>query len=169
MKQMKKQILIIAFLLFTSAMFAQGPISKGQSQINVGVGFSSWGVPIYLGFDHGIHQDITLGAELSYRGYNDDWDSRNYHHSILGFSGNANYHFNTVLNIPSAWDFYAGLNLGFYTWNSPKEYKGSHTSGLGVGAQIGGRYYFSNKVGINLEFGGGNAFGGGKLGLTFKL
>jgi len=40
---------------------------------------------------------------------------------------------------------------------------------MGRGAQIGGRYYFTQKVGINLELGGGNAFSGGKIGLTFKL
>lgn len=166
---MKKQILIIVLLVTTSVIYAQGPISKGQSQINVGVGLSSWGVPVYLGFDYGVHPDITLGGELSFRSYNDKWHDYKYHHSIIGILGNANYHFNTVLNIPSPWDFYAGLNLGFYNWNSPNDYEGSHTSGVGLGAQIGGRYYFSNKVGINLEFGGGNAFGGGKFGLTIKI
>lgn len=166
---MKKQILIIVLLVTTSVIYAQGPISKGQSQINVGVGLSSWGVPVYLGLDYGVHPDITLGGELSFRSYNDKWHDYKYHHSIIGILGNANYHFNTVLNIPSPWDFYAGLNLGFYNWNSPNDYEGSHTSGVGLGAQIGGRYYFSNKVGINLEFGGGNAFGGGKFGLTIKI
>lgn len=166
---MKKQFLVIILLISAGAVFAQGPISQGQSQINLGVGFSSWGVPVYLGFDYGIHPDVTLGAELSYRSYNDNWDKHKYDHSIIGFSGNANYHFNNVLNIPSPWDFYAGLNLGFYSWNSPKAYGGSHTSELGLGAQVGGRYYFNNKVGVNLEFGGGNAFGGGKFGLTIKL
>ena len=166
---MKKQILIIVLLVTTSVIYAQGPISKGQSQINVGVGLSSWGVPVYLGLDYGVHPDITLGGELSFRSYNDKWRDYKYHHSIIGILGNANYHFNTVLNIPSPWDFYAGLNLGFYNWNSPNDYEGSHTSGVGLGAQIGGRYYFSNKVGINLEFGGGNAFGGGKFGLTIKI
>jgi hypothetical protein len=68
--------------------------------------------------------------------------------------------FQYILNISSLWDFYAGLNLGFYNWNSPNDYEGSHNSGLGLGAQIGGRYFFNNKVGINLEFGGGNAFSG---------
>jgi hypothetical protein len=166
---MKKQILTFILILTTSAIFAQSPISKGQSQINVGVGLSSWGVPVYLGFDYGVHPDITLGAELSFRSYNDNWHNYKYHHSIIGFLGNANYHFNTVLKIPSPWDFYAGLNLGFYNWSSPNDYEGSHNSGVGLGAQIGGRYYFSNKVGINLEFGGGNAFGGGKFGLTIKI
>jgi len=166
---MKKQILTFVLLIAACVIFAQGPITKGQSQINVGVGLSSWGVPVYLGFDYGVHPDITLGAELSFRSYNDYRHNYKYHHSIIGFLGNANYHFNTVLNIPSPWDFYAGINLGFYNWSSPNDYDGSHNSGVGLGAQIGGRYYFSNKVGINLEFGGGNEFGGGKFGLTIKI
>jgi hypothetical protein len=166
---MKKQILTFVLLVTTSLIFAQAPISQGQTQINVGVGLSSWGVPVYLGFDYGVHPDITLGAELSFRSYNDNWHDYRYHHSIIGFLGNANYHFNTVLNIPSPWDFYAGLNLGFYSWNSPNNYEGSYNSRVGLGAQIGGRYYFSNKVGVNLEFGGGNAFSGGKFGITIKL
>lgn len=166
---MKKCMITFALLLATSVMFAQGPIAKGETQVNFGVGLSSWGVPVYLGFDYGVHPDITLGAELSYRSYNDNWNHAKYNHSIIGFLGNANYHFNNVLNIPSPWDFYAGLNLGFYNWSSPNEYDGSHNSGIGLGAQIGGRYYFSNKVGINLEFGGGNAFSNGKFGLTIKL
>ena len=166
---MKKQILTIALLITASVIFAQGPISKGQSQINAGVGLSSWGVPVYLGLDYAVHPDITLGGEVSYRSYNNNWRNDKYHHSIIGILGNANYHFNTVLNIPSPWDFYAGINLGFYSWSSPNDYEGSHTSGLGLGAQIGGRYYFSNKVALNLEFGGGNAFSGGKFGITIKI
>lgn len=166
---MKKHILTFILVISTIVIYAQNPLSKGHSQINAGVGLSSWGVPVYLGFDHGIHPDISLGVELSFRGYNDNWHNHKYKHSVTGLSGNANYHFNTILNIPSNWDFYAGLNLGFYIWNSPNEYEGTHTSGLGLGAQIGGRYFFSKKVGINLEFGGGNAFSGGKFGLTIKI
>ncbi|MDZ7742863.1 MAG: outer membrane beta-barrel protein [Bacteroidota bacterium] len=166
---MKKRILTFILVLATSFAFAQSPISKGESQINLGVGLSSWGIPVYLGFDYGVHQNITLGAEVSFRSYNDNWHHNKYRHTVIGFLGNANYHFNTVLNIPPPWDFYAGLNLGFYSWNSPNDYEGSHTSGIGIGAQIGGRYFFSNTFGVNLEFGGGNAFSGGKFGVTIKI
>lgn len=166
---MKKQLLILSFLLFSSLIYAQSPIAKGESQINAGLGLSSWGVPVYIGFDHGVHPDITIGAELSYRSFSDKYANVNYDHSVIGISGNGNYHFNRVLEIPKNWDFYAGLNLGFYIWNSPSDYHGSHSSELGLGAQVGGRYYFSDKIGLNLEFGGGNAFSGGKIGLTFKL
>ncbi len=150
-------------------MFAQAPIAVGQSQFNAGVGFSSWGVPVYLGLDYGVHPDITLGAEASFRSYRERRKDNRYNHSIIGISGNANYHLNRILNIPSEWDFYAGLNLGFYVWSSPGDYDGSGSSGLGLGGQVGGRYYFTDTFGVNLEFGGGNAFSGGKFGLSIKL
>lgn len=166
---MKKQILTFILVLASSTIFAQSSLPKGKAQLNAGVGLSSWGIPVYLGFDYGVHPDITLGAELSYRGYDAYWDKYKYRHSVTGFSGNANYHFNTILNIPSHWDFYAGLNIGFYSWNSPYDYKGPYKSGLSLGGQIGGRYFFSDKFGVNLEFGGGNAFSSGKFGITIKL
>ena len=31
------------------------------------------------------------------------------------------------------------------------------------------RYFFNNKLGGNIEFGGGSATAGGKIGLTIKL
>jgi len=166
---MKKLLLFIAFALVSGVAFSQSPLSKGRSQLNVGVGLTGWGVPVYLGFDYGASRDLTVGAEMSYRSYNENWKSNRYRHNIIGLSGNVNYHFNTVLNIPRNWDLYAGLNLGFYVWSSPDSYDGDHRTGLGLGAQVGGRYYFNDKIGVNLEFGGGNAFSGGKFGLTFKL
>ncbi len=166
---MKKLIVLLGLICFTTFIFAQSPNLKSQTQLNAGVGFSGWGIPVYVGLDFGVHPDITLGGELSFRSYNENYYSYKYRHTIIGILGNGNYHFNRIMNIPSPWDFYAGLNLGFYIVNSPSSYGGDRTSGLGLGAQIGGRYYFSNRWGINLEFGGGNYFSGGKFGFTFKL
>lgn len=166
---MKKHVLTIVLAIFVTAAFAQSPVQKGKAQFNAGVGLSSWGVPVYLGLDFGVHPDITVGGELSYRGYDERINDVKYGHSVVGISGNGNYHFNRVLNIPSNWDLYAGLNVGFYIWDSANDYPGSHTSGLGLGAQLGGRYYFSDGIGVNLEFGGGNAFSGGKIGISILL
>lgn len=166
---MKKQIFFILLIVATATTFAQNPIGKGQKQFNAGLGFSSWGLPIYLGMDFGVHQDITLGGELSFRSYNEKYFNHSYSHTIIGISGNGNYHFNRILKIPSEWDFYAGLNVGFYIWSSSSDYHGGNASGLGLGGQIGGRYYFSKKLGLNIEFGGGNAFSGGKIGISVKL
>jgi len=166
---MKKTISSVVLLLLTISLFAQKPISKGQTQLNAGIGFSGWGMPVYVGLDYGVHPDISVGGELSYRSYSESLVGAKYSHSVIGIIGNGNYHFNRVMNIPSPWDFYAGLNLGFYNMSSPSNYGGSNSSGLGLGAQIGGRYYFSQKWGVNLEIGGGNSVSGGKLGITFKF
>lgn len=166
---MKKHFLIFIFLFAVNAFFVQNLLAKGQSRFNAGVGFSSYGVPVYFGFDCGIQKDLTLGGEISYRSYSENWRSDCYNHSVIGFSGNTNYHFNSLLQIPKRWDFYAGLNIGFYLWNSSDSYNGSHSSGLGLGAQVGGRYYFTDGIAFNVEFGGGNAFSGGKFGLSINL
>jgi hypothetical protein len=166
---MKKYFLFVAFAFISAISFGQNALSTGKTQLNLGVGFSDWGVPLYIGLDHAVSRDVTFGGELSYRSYRDDWNYVYYDNTIVGISGDFNYHFNNLFHIQKNWDLYAGLNAGFYIWNTPISYGGSHTSGLGLGAQVGARYYFTNNFGINLEFGGGNEFSGGKLGITLKL
>lgn len=166
---MRKLILVVALALVSAVGFSQNPLGVGQNQVNVGVGLSEHGVPIYFGLDHGISRDLTIGGELSYRSFNDNENNFRYKHNVFGISGNLNYHFNNALNMSNEWDFYVGPNLGYYSYSSPDGYDGRYNSEVGVGAQLGFRYYLSDKVGLNLEFGGGNAFSGGKFGLTFKL
>jgi outer membrane immunogenic protein len=165
---MKKIILTLTILCATNFLNAQ-TVGVRPTMFNAGVGFSSWGVPVYLGLDFGVHPDITIGGEVSFRSFNERFGPNRYNHSVIGLSGNFNYHFDRVLKLPSPWNIYAGLNVGFYMWNSPKNYNGNYNSGLGLGAQLGVRYFFNDRVGINLELGGGNAFSGGKIGLTFKI
>ena|SRR6185369_10099732 len=166
---MKKLLLTIVLLAGVVCSYGQNPLPVGRAQLNAGLGFSGWGVPVYVGLDFGAARDFTLGGELSFRSYRDDYNGIGYSHNIIGFAANGNYHFNTVLNMDSRWDFYAGLNVGFYSWTSSSDYPGNRTSGLGLGAQVGGRYYFTQRVAMNLELGGGNVFSSGKFGLTFKL
>lgn len=168
-QKMKKLIFTLSFVVIATLMFSQNPLNRTFTQVNVGVGLSGWGVPFYIGLDRYITSDISLGGEFSYRGYKENWKSNYYNHNIIGISGNLNYHFNRLLGVPNNWDFYIGPNIGFYSWNSPDGYIGTHSSGLGLGAQLGMRYYFTNKIGLNLEVGGGNAFSGGKFGLSFPL
>ena len=165
---MKKTGIILLISVFSFiTLSAQSPLDKGRSQLNAGVGISGWGLPLYIGMDFGVARDITLGFEGSFRSYNEKYLNDRYRSTILGISGNGNYHFNRVLDIPSDWDFYAGLNIGFYAWSSPDGYLGNHNSGLGMGLQVGGRYFINDNFGINLEVGGGNAFAGGKFGITY--
>lgn len=159
-------LFFFSFLAFHS--FAQVPLRKGDMQLNAGLGFSGWGIPIYAGLEFGFMENITVGGEVSYRSYTDDFNRTNYRHNIFGLYGFGNYHFNELLEISSKqFDVYGGAGIGFFLWNSSGAYKGSGASGLGIGIQIGGRYYFNRSFGLNLELGGNSATSGGKIGITY--
>jgi outer membrane immunogenic protein len=166
---MKKQLIGVFVVLFCYCAKSQAPVPVGGKQLNAGVGFSSSGIPIYVGMDFGVHKDITVGGELSYRHYNEDYEGKSYGHSGFGIVANGNYHFNTLLKMPEKWNLYAGANIGFTIWTSPDDYNGDNVSGIGFGGQIGGRYFFNEKFGLNLEFGGGSSLVGGKFGITMKM
>lgn len=174
---MKKRALTFIVILFTTITFSQR-VAKGESQINAGLGFASgWGVPFYGGFDYGVHEDITIGAQASFASTNKNFgfDTNNVKGTWFGLGVNGNYHFNTLLEIPNKWDVYAGITIAYnsFSWNYPSSYpnnfKTGSSSGVGIAGQVGARYYFSDKFGVNLEFGGGNVASGGKLGISFKL
>jgi len=165
---MKKLILLgCVALVSTMMVHAQSPLETGGKQLNAGVGLSGWGVPIYVGLDYGIYEDITIGGELSFRSFHDNFGGIKYSHSIIGIMANGNYHFNTLLDIPSEWDFYAGLNLGYFVWKSDSDYIGTGDSGFDISAQAGGRYFFKNNMAVNFELNGGNSTAGAKIGITY--
>jgi len=156
-------------LIVSTIAHSQYALQTGKMQVNAGIGLSTWGLPLYVGADYGFDKNISAGGELSFRSFNDRILGVSYRHSIIGVSGNANYHFGSLAGLDDLVDVYAGLNLGFYIWSSTAGYSGNGASGFGVGAQIGGRYYFKKNMAVNVELGGGNAFSGGKVGLSFLL
>jgi outer membrane immunogenic protein len=168
---MKKIIfLIVSFICVGS--FAQSPLGKGRVQFNAGIGASGWGIPVYAGLDFGVAPDITVGVEGSYRSYSQSYFNDKYSSSIIGIGANGNYHFNRVLEIPSKWDLYAGLGLGYYIWNdnyNNNNFNRTNASGIGFGGQVGGRYFFSNNFAVNLELGGASSTSGAKIGITYKF
>ncbi len=168
---LRKTIALLAFagIILLLPLQSKAQEAENTTQLNAGVGFGDWGIPVYVGLDQYVHPDITIGGVFSYRSYDEKWRDERFDHDVIGLSANGNYHFNSLLEIPEQWDFYAGLNIGFYIWDSPGDYPGNHTSGLGLGAQLGGRYFFNDKVGLNIEFGGGDVVSGGKFGLTIRL
>jgi outer membrane immunogenic protein len=170
---MKKFALIIAFtIVATTYSFSQGTLGEGGKQFNAGIGFSDWGVPIYAGFDFGVHESVTIGPRVSFRNYVYTRNNYEYRQSLMVLSFNGNYHFNQLLNLDSPWDFYAGLTLGYYFWSNVRASSGAEYTGksstLGLDAQIGGRYFFNDDFAINLEFGGGTGTGG-SIGITYKF
>lgn len=176
-----KKIILVASVLFSMTAFSQGTLKKGDTQLNAGLGFSAWGTPVFLGLDYGLDNNFTLGGEISYRSYSNNF-SKYYelNYTIIGLGANANYHFNEVLDLPSKWDLYGGASLNYFIWSNSFKYSGkpeyasdfnpnyANSSGVGFGLQAGVRYFFNNHWAINLETGGGSIFGG-KIGLTYKF
>ena len=166
-----KKFALMAALFVISFANAQAPLEPGGVQLNAGVGTSGWGTPVYVGLDYGIATNWTLGGELSYQNYNQNFGfGGRYESSIIGIQANGNYHFNEILNIPSEWDFYAGANLNYYSWSTTVDgnkfdYDGADNFGLGL--QVGGRYFFTDNFGLNLQVGGGNVVSGAKIGITY--
>lgn len=165
---MKKTILFIVVGLVGYFANAQ-VIGSGESQINAGIGLSGWGTPIYANYEYGFSDVVSGGVEGSYRSFNETYSSTKYKYSVLGIGVFANYHFNELLAVPEPWDVYAGATLGYYKINVDNDYYGALGSSTSFGGQIGVRYYFSDKMGVNLELNGGSVVTGGKLGITIKL
>ncbi len=167
---MKKILILTVACLSTVITLAQNPLKKGEKQLNAGFGLNSFGTPIYLGAEFGVHEDISLAGDVSYQ-------SKDYvfaKQSAIGVSLKGNYHFNRILKIEDKFDFYAGAGLNYYNFNTKfsgivTNFNFDYDTGIGFDLQIGGRYFFSDKFGINLEFGGGNTLSGGKLGITYKF
>lgn len=158
---MKKTIIFIALMLaLTVVGFSQSNLDMGEKRINFGTGLSNHGVPLYFGMDFGVHPDISVGFVTSVRSDNN--------RSVLGAAAVGDYHFNRLLELDSEWDLYAGLSLGLVFWNYD-DHSTNEPSPLGLDIQIGGRYYWNESWAINLELGGGSAFSGGRIGVSYKL
>lgn len=172
---MKKLILGIA-VVFSVFVFAQR-VQKGDLQLNAGVAADRYAgnVAFYAGLDYGIMPDITAGVEARIGGkdYNDYGYS--YKSRWFGIAANANYHFNTLLKIPNKYDIYAGASVGYNSFNYDypngwnNGWGNKYNSEVGVSAQVGARYYFSEKFGVNAEANAGSLFNGGKLGISYKF
>ena len=172
---MRKTLAVLGLFLATATASAQA-LGQNKFQINGGVGISGWGVPVYLGADYGIARDVTIGAAVSYRSRTVNYGFYKFKETGIGVEVNGNYHFNRLLKIPNNFDFYAGATLAYYNWDVKVQdvdyevnYSGSLDSGIKFGFQLGGRYFFTKNLGVNLEFGGGSYAVGGKFGLTYRF
>jgi outer membrane immunogenic protein len=152
---MKRTILYLLMTFFAIGTFAQAggvaPLAKGDKQLNFGTGFSNNGIPIYVSMDFALHKDITLTPEVHVK-FDDKVKG--------GILLKADYHWNYLIGIPDNWDFYAGVRAGFDV--------GDDDFVPDIGIQVGGRWYWSEKWGMNLELGGGTGFGT-TFGLSMKL
>ncbi len=170
---MKKFTLLVILAFLMSATYAQrdgvAPLAKGELQLNFGTGFSNHGLPVYVSLDIALHKDITLTPEI---------------HMVLPFADHAfgggimvkaDYHWNYLIGIPNNWDFYAGARAGI-GFRGNKDNGNDDNNGNDdynniypeLGIQVGGRWYWSEKWGLNAELAAGTGFGF-TFGVSMKL
>lgn len=147
---MKKIILAVALFIGVSSLHAQA-----TKQLNMGVGLNTGGLPIYLGYEIPIASNITISPMVSF-----NLDGFDYLIPAI----KADYYFDTLLGLPSSFDFYGGANFGYIMGLGAF----SPSSDFDFGLELGGRWFWSDKFGLNLEFSGGNSFGS-KFGLTMRI
>ncbi|MDH5474174.1 MAG: hypothetical protein OEX22_00635 [Cyclobacteriaceae bacterium] len=172
---MKKLSFLILLTFSISLANAQSPIRKGEKQFNFGTGASTFGIPVYLGMDFGIHENISLGPILSFRAYNTTvidpvtFIRTNTTETAFGIGFNGDFHFNNLLSIPREFDVYAGASVSYFVINSTT---GVTTNTLlpnvGVNPHVGGRYNFNPKWSVQAQVDAGT-HSGAMVGFTFKL
>lgn len=169
-----KKVLLLGAVAVASFAFGQR-VQKGETQLNAGLGLgNSWGgLPVYVGADYGIHDDITIGVQGSFASKSETYSAYNYKYNWFSIGANGNYHFNRLLNIPNNWDLYAGATLVYNKVSLKDNTSGisgyGEVSSFGLAGQVGARYYFTNNLGLNVEFGGGDFATGGKVGISYKF
>ena len=185
---MKKFLFLAGLFMAAAPASAQADLGKGNLQLNAGTGISGWGIPVYVGLDYGVTDEITVGGELSYRYDTSSYairanfgrfgeyrsDKITYRHHTFGVFTNGNYHFNRLLRLPRQLDLYAGASLGFFFGSVTSsegniKYTGDDYSGFSAALQTGARYFFTDNFGVNLELSGGVLTSGLKAGITYKF
>lgn len=146
---MKKLILGAAMMLFSQVAFGQAWNGKGDQKAQVGFNGWGYGTGITATYDYGITNLLSLGggANMYFDGYKDGNKDNNFF-----VFGRLNAHLQEPLGLPEKWDIYPGVDLGLLGRD------------FGIGAHVGVRYFFTDKVGIYGEFGNN-----GSLGVSFNF
>jgi outer membrane immunogenic protein len=180
---MKKLItLSTLFFLVASLTLGQSNESKKENsyspnlkQLSFGIGTSDYGVPLSVDLRFSIHKDMSIGPVFSYQSYKYRFFTWEWKYTIIGFGGQFTYHFNTLLNMPDKWDIYSTAVLGYYSVKESSDFQemnnpsGSISGGVGLWINVGGKYFFNDKIGAMLELGRTNLGGGARVGLAIRL
>lgn len=190
MKSKLKFAIIAAIIAITTHAHAQTAATtflKGDRVLNLGIGFGSTAYsgtgystsvpPVSVSLEFSVKDNLfndskcALGVApyIGYASYNYD-----YHYDIstagktkftdlvIGVNGNIHYEFINKL------DTYAGLMLGYENLSWKDSSFGSVAgSGMFVGLNVGGRYYFTDNFAAMMELGYGVTYL--NLGIGFKL
>jgi hypothetical protein len=171
--QLKKVLLVLAVLVIGSSLvFSAAPrrpvrkaqqleFEKGGMYLTPQIGLNSYAIPFGATFELAVTENIGVGATLMAWIWSEG--------TLIVPEADAAYHF-TQLNVEKL-DAYAGVGVGFAIWSAKGGYSGS--SGIYIDPFLGGRYWFSPKMAVNLRLNigliGDWTGVGGLLGITFRI
>lgn len=145
---MKKNTLLFACALMLSVANVFG---QAREELNFGLVGVNYEIP--------VHEDVTIAPGVG-TDLNLDW---------ITVGVKANYYFDTIFEITDdAWDVYGGANAGYAIYTGGDN--DSNDSGLNIGLQIGGRWFWNDKWGVYVELAGGVLTESApSIGVTMKL
>jgi hypothetical protein len=132
----------IFFLFIAITTQAQSYDGKGDSKINVGYNIYDYqnGSGIKATYSYGLSDQFSLGAGATYYFNNEDNDYFLY--------VRASFHLGPLMDLPPKLDIYPGVEIGYLS-----------SQNIGLGAYLGIRYFFNDRIGIYTEIGSYGAIG----------
>jgi len=146
---MKKLFFIVMLIFAGTATDAQAWTGKGDQKINAGISAWGYGTGITGTYDYGLNNLISVGAGLN--AYFDNYKDNDNDNRVFVF-GRLNFHLKETLQLPEKLDIYPGIDIGIVG------------SDFGLGAHIGARYFFTDRIGVFAEVGNN-----GSLGVSINL
>lgn len=143
MKKLFTIIVLTGVLFFALQNEAEAQAAK---QLNIGIVGVSYELP--------VSSAITIAPAAF----------TNLDFSYLTLGAKANYYFDDLFELNSSWDVYGGANAGFGLGLG-----NDNDSDFSIGAQVGGRWFWSDTWGVYVEVGGGSLGGNGGVGVTMKM
>ncbi|MET3537746.1 DUF6646 family protein [Chryseobacterium limigenitum] len=146
---MKKLVFMFMLVLGGALVNAQAYTGKGDQKIQLGLSAWGYGTGVTGTYDYGLNKLISVGGGLNayFNGYkDDDKDNR------VFIFGRLNFHLREALDLPEKLDIYPGVDVGVLGKD------------FGIGAHIGARYFFTEKIGVFAEVGNN-----GSLGVSLNL
>lgn len=166
-----RKLLITGVLMFGVFIInAQIPEKKERFILNVGGGISlSDNVPVYMGIDYMLVKNLSLNMEYTFLRSQIPMRTLT---ATQAYMLGIHYHFNDLLKLNQKWDLYAGpvfelesvLFMNTSNHHSPNAYFRRIW-----GANIGARYYITDRLALNAKIGYGNIGSAGTFGISVKF
>lgn len=152
MKKAAQKIFVAMFAIVTLGLTSASAqvYQKGDNLLNLGIGLGGgFGTPIGASFEHGFTENISGGLMATYSSQ----DVVGFKLTYIIVGARASYHHDFgIENL----DTYGGVMLGYNKIGYDTGYIGS-AGGVVYSGYVGGRYYFTEKIGAFGEVGYGIA------------